>query len=1619
MSNKDVVEPLLADAPEDYSDVLLPVTNAQDAPVGSSINSLAPIPALPTTASGAGSNNNGEEEDDDDNVDLTKFKDDDADPAAAAAGPGGATTTLATPGDDDEKPAPVSCAALFRFATCFDIFLIIIGTLASLCNGLLMPLSSLIMGDVLNKMQKPEDFKESVNEICFYFFAFGVISLICGVFQTFCFNLSSERQARVLRVTYLRRLLSQKMSFHDKFTKNVASSLSDYTQTVQAGLGDKLGGTVANFAAFIFALVLAFTKGAKFAAMLCIPLPILFIIIGVVMSRVAKLTVAEQKAYANANTIAQETFDGIKEVNVFLMQGSLIKKYKNYLKEAYLHGKSSSFAKATAFMSFLTLMFSMYAWGIYYGGVYLIAKGAKNGAGEPYTGGMIIAIFYTMLSGMQSVGQSMPNLALIAAARASMAYLLKVIDHRDEVEIDPFDFVVDFTNDLEQHMKELKRKGLDRVHTAHSNPQNNFGFVFDAKKHNKHLVTRLNFTGSVKFDNVSFSYPSRPDVEVLHNFTFHFEKYKKYGICGPSGSSKSTCLGLLQRFYDPNEGNVWVEIFKDINPAAPLLNTTTIIQPDHPTEWVNLRDIYIGPWRKYCVGLAVQETTFFTGSIADNIKLGNPLATNAEVITAARLAHAHDFIMQKDEQYNYFLQQNLANLSGGEGARVGLARVLLMRPTTLLLDEQTAALDYLTENIVTKNVHTLFIEDNEQQNKMKQQNNNDEHFQQEQQQLSFTNTNTTNTPTRQKQAPGTPHIKCMISVAHRLITIRNADVIIVMDNGKIVEHGTHDELLEHKEDGLYYKLFTAHPDPTMMINNNNNNTPNNTNNKNNTTKTNNFILTKEQEQQYQQNIFIKPTNFIMSIDQFTKQKKDSAKKTRANRKYQIRRLLKDIFTTHPFLMTLALISIFIGGASFPLFSEIFGHALKALYEPKHEDLIHNVKKYALLFVVFAVSAGFNTFITQAVLGVVGEKMILKFRSELYENVIQQELAFFDRETNSSSALTTKLAKDTTQIRVFISQILAGLLSLLAQITISFVLSYRINKEFTLIMLAIFPFSIASSLLHFQFIRGFAHSAKNFYESAGSVAIEAIKSFKTLSSFNAENFTFLQFTQLQTKQINIATLAGLWGGLGLGISQLLFYSCQAASYYFGAELVIQHKLEFYQFFQIYQSMRFASQQLSMVLSQVSTLDQVNAAVSDMYDLMDRETLIDQYLVKEEEKKNIATKPKQIENDNNNFTGCVEFKNVNFHYPTNRDKRILRNVSFKTDFSKMGQDFDAQNKNNADENDQNKTKQFKLSLVGKTGCGKSTIMALLLKFYVSIQENGNERLLMHKKYEYFNQRDINNNNNGAMNKNKNMPINNNDHDYNDVLITVNAKNSDDNNNNYNTMNNDNLVFNKNTVNMSPDELYMYNQQKERDLEFGGALRNPLQSGQILIDNVDIMTMTQRELCNTVSIVFQKPHIFKDTVLENIKCGRDDLTMEEVIEACRVAQIYDFIQKLPQKFDTKIDKTKLSGGQAQRLTIARAIARNPKIMLLDEISASIDTLNSKRIEQALNKAMANRVSIAIAHKLESLFNSQQILVMDQGCIVEQGDYQELIAMSQARKERGEAPGVFASFLESSALQ
>lgn len=436
-----------------------------------------------------------------------------------------------------------------------------------------------------------------------------------------------------MKVAYFDQALRKDADFYDTQNPNeMASKIAKEVSAVQRGTGEKIGNIMMSASSFILGYIAAFTFGWKLTLILLAGLPAVMLS-GVAMGASFETGAIEtMKAYAQSAGYAEQALQSIKIVQTYCNEMLELNNYSKYLGRAKAKQRKHALFQAFSNASLFGIIFCFYAMALYFGGYlrwnevneYSISKGKY----QPYTGGQVVCVMFCVVFGAMQLGGAAPMIGAVAQGRVAAKLAYEVIDHKSKVDI------------------------------------NSNGVKFDPTK----------YTGQIKFSNVNFKYPSRPDLQVLKDFSAVFESGKTTALVGPSGSGKSTIIQLMERFYNPESGMIHVDSTK--------------------IEDFDLRNF------RQNVGYVGQEPVLFNTSIRENMKFAKPDATDEEIKEALINANAWTFIQKITTGLDTIVGGSAGSLSGGQKQRVAIARAFLKKPKILLLDEATSALDKVNEKIV-------------------------------------------------------------------------------------------------------------------------------------------------------------------------------------------------------------------------------------------------------------------------------------------------------------------------------------------------------------------------------------------------------------------------------------------------------------------------------------------------------------------------------------------------------------------------------------------------------------------------------------------------------------------------------------------------------------------------------------------------------------------------------------------------------------------------------------------------------------------------------------------------------------------------------------------------------
>lgn len=553
-----------------------------------------------------------------------------------------------------------------------------------------------------------------------------------------------------------------------------------------------------------------------------------------------------------------------------------------------------------------------------------------------------------------------------------------------------------------------------------------------------------------------------------------------------------------------------------------------------------------------------------------------------------------------------------------------------------------------------------------------------------------------------------------------------------------------------------------------------------------------------------------------------------------------KRLLKYI-KPYKFLILLALFCAFVSNIAVIVATYLNGKAIDNIVGTNNVNFKGLTVILITLAIIYIVSSIFQWFISRYA-NKIAYIIVRDMRRDTFESLNNQPLAYYDHNPHGDiiSRFTNDLDNVSDALAVSITNLFSGIVTVIA----SLIAMFYLNVGITIAILVVTPicFIVASTISKFN-QRFFAGQQKSVGELSSFVA-EIVGNQKVVKAFNRESQSVENFDKISDNLAETATRAMFASAMINPSTRFVNNIAYISVGLVGGILAVTKGVSvgIVSSFLIYAN-QFAKpfNEISGITAQIQT---AFASLTRIFEIIDEE-------------------PESRDKDNaielENCKGNIEIRNVDFSY--DKKKPLIENFNFN---AKAGET---------------------IAIVGPTGCGKTTLVNLLMRFY------------------------------------------------------------------------------------------------------------DIDKGEILIDGINVQDITRDSLRKTFGMVLQDPWLFKGTVKENIAYGKPGATDEEIIAAAKSAHAHSFIKRLKNGYDTIISDEDLSQGQRQLLTIARVMLADPKMLILDEATSSIDTLTEIRIQKAFLKLMEGRTSFVIAHRLSTIVNADKILVMNKGNIVEQGNHKELL--------------------------
>ncbi|XP_078435411.1 ABC transporter B family member 11-like isoform X2 [Wolffia australiana] len=634
-------------------------------------------------------------------------------------------------------------------------------------------------------------------------------------------------------------------------------------------------------------------------------------------------------------------------------------------------------------------------------------------------------------------------------------------------------------------------------------------------------------------------------------------------------------------------------------------------------DGVDLRELKLR-WIRGKIGLVGQEPALFAASIRDNIAYGKDGATEEEIRAAAERANAAKFVDKMPQGLDTMVGEHGTQLSGGQKQRIAIARAILKDPRILLLDEATSALDAESERVVQEALDRVM------------------------------------------------RGRTTVVVAHRLSTVQNADSIAVVQKGRIVEQGSHEELVKDP-DGAYSQLIRLQkrePEPEMRREPSQVRRSISRGSSVGNSSRHSFSLP-----------FVVPVGIPVYDGEDDQEEPAETPAAPPAKPPSIRRLAAMNKPEIPVLAA-GTVAAAVAGVIMPVFGLMLAEIIKSFYKPP-DQLEKDTRFWALMFLVLGVVSMAAYPARTFFFAVAGARLINRVRMRTFERVVHMEVAWFDDAANSSGAVGARLSTDAATVRGLVGDALALLAQNAATLVAGLVLAFIANWQLSLILLALLPLIGLNGWVQLRFIKGFSGDAKTMYEDASQVANDAVGSIRTVAAFSAEEKMMELYKAKCEGPLKSGVRLGMISGIGFGVSFFLLFCAYATIFYVGGKFVQDGKTTFSDVFQVFFALSMAGIGLSQSSGLAPDTSKAGSATASVFAILDRKSKIDP--------SDMAGKtPEKVQ-------GTIEFKNVCFRYPTRPDVQIFQDLCLAIGAGKT------------------------VALVGESGCGKSTAISLLQRFY----------------------------------------------------------------------------------------------------------------------------------------------------------------------------------------------------------------------------------------------------------------------------------------------------------------
>eukprot|EP01082_Thalassiosira_pseudonana_P012541 g11433.t1.1.5e17418b g11433 g11433.t1 contig5:842324-846534(+) len=1008
-------------------------------------------------------------------------------------------------GDSNHDPqqkvvAKVSLVTLLSYSTLKERALMSFGVIMATLTGLGLPTWLVLLARTLDtfsnlailmdKLGSVDDLMEllrsELNKLCMAFAIVGFICLVSGFAYVSIWTFTGEKQALRIQEEFVRASLNQDASWFDKNDREaLPTKMNTALIHINNAIGRQVVDVYSNGVSAAGCLAVALLLNTPLALIMLCVVPVALIILALFNMCIRKVKKRANAELAQAGGIATEVLAGIKTVAALCAQPYFRKKYEDHINES---------AKYTIWASFLSSALAGITGALFYV-TYTFAF--IIGTEQVQEGATMPVIVKCLLS-------NDPNCRVTGAS--VMCCIYGVI------------LCVTYFG--------LMGPGISIVNLGRSSAVDVFDTllrkpVMDPSSDEGRKLERVE--GKIEFRNVFFCYTNNPDRPIFYNFNLNIEPGQSVALVGPSGSGKSTIARLLLRFYDPNQG----EVIIDGKNSLTSLNVS----------W----------WRRQ-IGYVAQEPILFPGTIRDNIALGKPpseeAATFEEVVEAAKMACADEFIRELPDGYDTYFSGTSVQFSGGQMQRIAIARALLRDPRILILDEATSALDQMSEVHVQSALKNV----------------------------------------REKKKVTT------VTIAHRLSTIVNSDVIAVINNGSIAELGSHSTLL-NKENGIYRALCETQGITPDSI----------TGGQNIVSSQNKQVEAEDLE------VAVSPYGQVeMGLPASPEKAVEITEEDEEIEAAQIELAPMSKIWSYvgkDFVFTLiGLIGSGIVGALSPCESILTAQIVTNFYIVDAKEMSEVNRNIIAQFLLFALGSLVGNTMIGIGLSRSGSNLGAKLRRIGFSAMLERSMGWFDDSDHTTGELTTILSADAEAVEGLTGLPLGFRVRVLSSIITGVAVALAYSLKIGLVAIACVPLILAAGFFQVICLKKRMKTAIDG-PSPPTIMEQGLRGIASVQAYNLETKVGDDYEQALEPESSGKVRRGIVAGFVFGFSQMAIFVSFSIIFYVGTNMLVSEGLFFTNFFTALLSVMFGALGASQVSADFNSRQRGRAGAARIFSVLE--------------------------------------------------------------------------------------------------------------------------------------------------------------------------------------------------------------------------------------------------------------------------------------------------------------------------------------------------------------------------------------------------------------------------------